>query len=349
MLTYLLPFTAYVKCDLRARAGSDPISAADAVRTIPGFTAKQKGKGKATIFNPREDAALQAVAGRFANPAFARAHQAESNVPKQPSAEALHKVAAVEEAILVGLYTQCHETSQKIWKTEQELLILAEPWMTHQTSVIAPRLIALTSRKHLEMHFRGNDPVYSFTWAGYCSAQQYAQGKGLPAIEITRNDLTVPQVLAPQTSVTQGKAIPIADLHDSVTLAPANTVRQHATKQVKQMQTVPVPAPSIIARPSGIVSVNRSAPAAGNFTTILPRKRPAAVEESYQGLSQYTRSAAEAIAGEAAPAPAVTHRPINKRFAAPSIASVFQDKPVTAPAAHSDGKRDVGRATTCLY
>lgn len=237
------------------------------------------------------------------------------------------KAAAVEEAILVGLYTQCHETSQKTWKSEKELLMLAEPWMTHHTTVLGPRLIALTSRKHLDCHMRDNIPVYSFTWEGYCSAQDSAAQKGLPAINIVQNDLVAPSVpqVAPTTKVARKRAA--VTMHSTI-MSPEELVAK--LRGSEQGNAIP--------RPQGIVSVNRDAPALGNFATIVPRKRPAsAVEETYQGLSQYTRAAADE-ASDAQPAPAVTHKPVNKRFAAPTIASVFQDKTVIAPVTHSDGK-----------
>lgn len=126
----------------------------------PIVTATDKGKGKAREYHPRVDERFLEIAGIFGNPAFV-GQRREDSVPKQPSREALGKAAAVEDAILVGLYTQCHETSQKTWKSEKELLMLAGPWMTHPTAVSGPHLIALTSRKHLECHMRDNIPVYT--------------------------------------------------------------------------------------------------------------------------------------------------------------------------------------------
>lgn len=314
-------FCALPPCFSFARdKGSDPLSAADAVYAQPRLTAKQKGKGKAHSNGLGLDAGLHAIAGKFGN-AAARQH-ADHEAPKQPSEQALSKAAAVEEAILVGLYTQCDETSQKIWQTEKELLMLAEPWMTHQTKILAPRLVALTTRKHLEVHVRGNIPVYSFTWEGFRIAEVSAKHKGLPAIKIVQNDLMVPEVQAPAPAHHSASAVTSAGKSSTSNARPPEVVE----------------ATNAITRPKGIVSVPRNAPIAGNFATIVPRKRAAPViEDTYQGLSQYTRAAAEEAA-EPVGAPAVTHRPVNKRFAAPTVASVYRDKPAAPPATHSDGK-----------
>lgn len=229
----------------------------------------------------------------------------------------------MEESILVGLYTQCHETSQKIWKSEKELLMLAEPWMTAQTQILGPRLTALTSRKHLEVHVRGTDlPVYSFTWEGYKIAEAAASAKGLPSIAIAQNDLIPPErplaEAARSTNAVRSAESPSKDATISNTKTKAYTEPDVAT-----------------ARPKGIVSVPRNAPIAGKFASLIPRKRP--MEDTYQGLSQYTRAAAEEAA-DTTTTSHTGHRPINKRFAAPSIASVFQDKSTSAPVAHSDGE-----------
>ncbi|KAK9894771.1 hypothetical protein P389DRAFT_212495 [Cystobasidium minutum MCA 4210] len=317
--------TSYDSLQSSSGSSSDPASAADLAYTGPRLTATDKGKGRAQEYNPRIDERLHALAGIFGNPAFARQRQEES-LPKHPSRDALSKAAAVEEAILVGLYTQCHETSQKTWKSEKELLMLAEPWMTHQTKVIGPRLMALTNRKHLDCHMRDTIPVYSFTWEGYCSAQTSAAQKGLPAIAIVQNDLVVPSP-APVAPVTKPTLPKVPSQRHTKLAKPAHA----ATRIAVEEEAVSIP------HPQGIVSVNRNAPIAGNFATIVPRKRQAAaLEETYQGLSQYTRAAVEESTDNALAAPLISHKPINKRFAAPTIASVFQDKPVAAPVTHSD-------------
>lgn len=309
-------------CLLLARApGSDPASAADSISPQPRLTAKQKGKGRASGLDLNLDAGLHAIAGKFGNPSV---RQPPNDKPfKQPSANALGKAAALEESILVGLYTQCTETSQKIWKSEKELLMLAEPWMTVQTKILAPRLTALTARKHLEVHVRGTDlPVYSFTWEGYKIAETAASGKGLQPVAIVQNDLILPERPVVQQSMTSvnGRS-PTSTIRDALESGLSNNAASECGVTA--------------ARPKSIVSVPRNAPIAGQFATVIPRKR--AAEETYQGLSQYTRAAADESA-DATASVHTAHRPINKRFAAPSIASVFQDKPTAAPAAHSNGE-----------
>lgn len=314
------PWAPRSHCKKCTCLGSDPLSSADALEPPPRLTAKQKGKGKARPSGSAGiDLGLQAIAGKFGNGHAARQNE-QHQVPRQTSAQGLCKAAAIEEAILVGLYTQCHEMSQKIWKNEKELLTLAEPWMTSPTKVLGARLLALTTRNHLEGHVRGNDlPVYSFTSAGYDAAQRAACAKGLPAIEIVQNDLFTPESHAAQ---------PIR-MSETITASPT-------------VETSHAPA-----RPRGIVSVPRNAPVPGNFATLIPRKRAApAVQDTYQGLSQYTR----AVAGDAAETtavPTITQKPVNKRFTAPTIASVFHDQPTATPEAHSNSKlmicREKGR------
>jgi len=218
--------------------------------------------------------------------------------------------------------------SQKIRKSEKELLMLAEPWMTHPTKVLAARLAALTARKHLDVHVRGSDlPVYSFTWVGFGVAQAAACDKGLPAIKIVQNDLVAEEENATEAARTSTASTTSATARKDVIIPQTTT------------QTIPVEVNQAIARPKGIVSVHRNGPVARNFATIAPRKRPApSIEDTYQGLSQYTRAAAQ-DADESIAMP-VSHRPINKRFAAPTVASVFHDKPTSVSEAHSDGTRN---------
>jgi hypothetical protein len=91
------------------------------------------------------------------------------------------------------------------------------------------------------------------------------------------------------------------------------------------------------------VAVNRNAIPAGVYQTLIPQKRAAArIEENYQGLSQYTRAVAEEQGNNdaAAAQPLLAHRPVNKRFASATVASVYKDKPVNAGSTHLDSKLD---------